>query len=161
MEYGGFNFFDYCYGDPVDRIDPTGLKPGDRFSSPNDAAIDVINHINPRSIAENVEYGGYIYRNDDGSHSATPPATSGSPSETILGPIPADPCADYHTHGATDPNLVFPGFGKDFNEGFSETDKFTSDHSGRPSYLGTPKGGIWRYDPSPKKNRRGPTTRLR
>ena len=104
------NLFRYCGDDPVDGSDPTGLKPGDPFDSPEGAARDVHNFINPTSIKNNAEYGSVIYRVGD-NFFASPTFTNGSQTRVTLGTekdksrIPKEVRSkatregDYHSHG--------------------------------------------------------------
>ena len=57
-----------------------------RHSGQHGAAFDVLNRINPKSVAQNLEYGGYVYRNPDGSYSSTKPV-KGTPTSVLIPPI--------------------------------------------------------------------------
>src|SRR5689334_16863295 len=57
---GGINVYAYVLNNPVNLVDPFGLKPGDVFMSPEEAVTDAIVYITPRSNAEKSEYGGWI-----------------------------------------------------------------------------------------------------
>lgn len=59
--------------------------------------------INPTSIEENAEYGGFIVRRDDGKFSFTDPVTQGEPDTVDLGPTPRNAVGQYHTHSAPSP----------------------------------------------------------
>src|ERR1700754_5183873 len=50
------NRFAYANNSPTRYSDDHGDKPGDHFRSPQAAALDALQYINPRSIAENTEY---------------------------------------------------------------------------------------------------------
>lgn len=110
-----------------------------RFTGRNQAAFEVLNEINPKSVSENVEYGGYIYRNADGSFASTEPIR-GDVSSVLLPPIssvvPGDAiaCASYHTHAGPDPRFD--------NENFSPTDLATNVYFKLDGYLGTPAGAF-------------------
>ena len=138
---GGINLYGYVKNNPIDWFDPFGLKPGDPYPTQDTAARDAINDINPTSISEGREYGGWIYQNSDGTYSYTE-SNSGSRAGTSLGPVPqgVQITGDYHTHGANDPGYD--------NENFSQTDKIGNDQMNTTGYLGTPSGTIKRYDPS-------------
>jgi hypothetical protein len=112
-----------------------------RFTAQDGAAYYVLNRINPRSVAENREYGGYVYRNPDGSFSSTAPV-KGTPNSVLLPPIssviPASSRvrASYHTHAGPDPRYD--------NENFSPVDIAADIEFGLDGYLGTP-GGLFRF----------------
>ena len=112
-----------------------------RFTGQNGAAYDVLNRINPKSVAENREYGGYIYRNSDGSFSSTAPV-KGTPNSVLLPPIASvipgssRARASYHTHAGPDPRYD--------NENFSPVDILADIRFGLDGYLGTP-GGRFRF----------------
>ena len=109
---GYFNRYAYTFNDPVNLIDPDGLAPGDRFNTPEEAAIDAVEYINPQSIEENVEYGGTIQRevtivgsNPDGSpkvetqYYATEPEAGDFEASSPAGYDPDTTVGEYHTHG--------------------------------------------------------------
>ena len=113
-----------------------------RLESQHAAARNILNQVNPISVDENREYGGYIYRNPDGSFSHTKPVTGG-PASLLLPPIssvvPSGSAASatYHTHAAFDPRFD--------NENFSPTDIQTNILLGVDGYLGTPAGAFKYY----------------
>ena len=108
-----------------------------RFASQNAAALDVLNNINPRSIAENREYGGWVYVNPDASYNYTTPVPGEAASVTLPFPSAVIPSgsmetASYHTHAAFDPMFD--------NENFSPTDLESDRAFGVDGYLATPGG---------------------
>ena len=112
-----------------------------RIEDQHAAAKSVLNDINPVSVEQNLEYGGYVYRFSDGSYSTTQPVSGTPVSLTLLNPvfvIPAgtDATAVYHTHAAFDPNYD--------NENFSPTDLASDREFNLDGYLGTP-GGQFKY----------------
>lgn len=116
-----------------------------RLSGQNEAAFNVLNGINPRSVAENREYGGYIYRNADGSFVSTNPVR-GTVDSVLLPPISqvvpssARVRASYHTHAGPDPRFD--------NENFSPTDISIDELFRIDGYLGTPGGRLKFHDVS-------------
>ena len=106
----------------------------------NDAARKVLNQINPRSVRENREFGGLIFRNPDGSFSNTNPIRGDESSLLIPLTVPegTQATAFYHTHAAFDPRFD--------NENFSPTDINSANRTGLDSYLGTPAGAFKFYD---------------
>lgn len=132
------------------------------FSSESQAARAALQHANPRSIRDNLEYGGLIYRDTNGQYWSGPvigtdagvsPSRAGSPSG-------AQVVGDYHTHA--DYSLTDPVTGNairtsdprrdDYNsDSFSEIDRqgTIKDAMGKESYrgyLGTPSGRFLYYD---------------
>ena len=108
-----------------------------RFSTQHGAAFDVLNEINPVSVRQNREHGGWVYRNADGSFGHTDPVAGQVASVNIGNPMTAIPggtqaTATYHTHGGPDPRYD--------NENFSPQDILSDRIAGVDGYLGTPAG---------------------
>jgi Domain of unknown function (DUF4329) len=112
------------------------------FATPGEAAVDEMQRHNPLSVNENLEHGGWIKRNPDGTFSAQP-AVVGTPAG--LSNIPdkgPDDVEWWHTHGAYDPAYDSENFsGDDGDKGFSRANN-------APGYVATPSGVIKRYDPA-------------
>ncbi len=110
-----------------------------RLSSQHAAARRVLNEINPVSVAQNREFGGYIFRNADGSYSSTSPIR-GEAASVLLPPLSAavpaggTGAATYHTHAAFDPRFD--------NENFSPTDIAADRAFSLDGYLATPAGAF-------------------
>lgn len=108
-----------------------------RYSNQNEAARVVLNGINPESVKQNREFGGYVYRNGDGSFSSTRPLRGQTASILLPNPGEAAPAgsvttASYHTHA---------GFDRRFDsENFSSQDLFSDFIFNIDGYLGTPRG---------------------
>lgn len=113
-----------------------------RFGTAEEAAIDAMQEANPHSIHDNLEYGGWVHKNADGTFSSAP-ATVGQPAG--LTNMPAKGANDtvwWHTHGAYDPAYDNENFsGATGDKGYSKANNATG-------YVATPGGAIKRYDPS-------------
>ena len=108
-----------------------------RFATQHQAAFDVLNGVNPVSVRENREHGGWVYRNADGSFGHTNPVGGQVASVNIGNPKTAVPSgtratATYPTHGGPDPRFD--------NENFSPQDILSDRLAGVDGYLGTPAG---------------------
>jgi hypothetical protein len=113
-----------------------------KYPTAEAAAIAAMQDANPKSKAKNLEMGGWIQKNPDGTFTPRPPVT-GSPAG--LDNMPAkqsDDVAWWHTHGAYDPKYD--------NENFSGAtgDKGYSKANNAPGYVATPSGAIKKYDPA-------------
>ncbi len=116
-----------------------------RYNTQNASAKAVLNAVNPRSIAQNREWGGYVFRWSDGTFSNTS-AVQGTPTSVSL-PAPqnavprgAIATASYHTHAAFDPRYD--------NENFSPQDILSDIVFDLDGYLGTPEGQFKFHDVS-------------
>ena len=67
--FDGRNWYAYCVNNPLHYADPSGLKPGDKFNTPQEAANDAAKYAGKQSIDEGVEYGGLVYETEDGKFS--------------------------------------------------------------------------------------------
>ena len=129
-------------------LSSSGSTPQDnlsRFRSQNDAAFDVLDGINPQSIRENREYGGWVYLNIDGSYASTIPVRGEAASVTLPDTNLAIPSggtatATYHTHAAFDPRFD--------NENFSPADLESDRAINVDGYLATPGGQFKFHDVS-------------
>jgi hypothetical protein len=97
---------------------------------------------NPKSVKENLEYGGWVKKNADGTFSYDTPVRG---SKDGLTNMPSKGTSDvlwYHTHAASDPNYD--------NENFSGAtgDKGYSKANNAVGYVATPSGAIKKYDPA-------------
>lgn len=118
----------------------SGSKEADqlgRFRTQRDAAFDVLNGINPTSVRENREHGGWVFANPDGSYASTAPVAGEAasvqlPDLNVVIPLGSQVSASYHTHGGFDPRYD--------NENFSQTDLRLDRELGVDGYLATPGG---------------------
>lgn len=110
---GGLNLYAYIGNDPVSRIDPWGLKPGDIYSSLQAAAKDALTEAWAYSAPQGREYAGIIY-NATGGYTYTAPFPGSSPSPSAPA-VTSNPFAlyvgdfnnivgTYHTHPMVDSN---------------------------------------------------------
>ena len=154
-EEGGINLYGFVGGNPTNDVDEDGLKPGDRFKTPDLAGIDAVQFINPLSIKLNREFVGRIYRNKNGTYSYIKAIKGDLDSSPEPGPIPKGTSyvAGYHTHGAYEPKYD--------SEYFSNADKLISENDNKPEYLGTPAGRVKKYIPKPGKAYGGKVSVLR
>lgn len=122
---------------------PSAITPcTKKFATAEEAAIDAMKNANPTSVSENLEYGGWVHKNDDGTYSYDPPVRG---TEAGLSNMPDKGSNDvvwYHTHAAYDPNYD--------NENFSGVtgDKGYSKANNAVGYVATPSGQIKKYDPA-------------
>ncbi len=107
------------------------------FESQHRAARDILNVVNPKSVRENREYGGWIVKSGDNTYTHTSPVT-GNIDSVSLGSKPGNATATYHTHGAADPRYD--------NEHFSPQDTLSDDIFDVDGYLGTPAGAFLYYN---------------
>jgi hypothetical protein len=139
-----------------------------RLNSAAAAANEALSRYNSLSIDSNVEYGGLIYRNPDGTYNYTYPVVgygeSVQPWNTVNQvPDDATVVGDYHTHGdyslqGADGTLYrtsLPYLDDLNSDNFSREDRYwdrqldfhSSEYRG---YLGTPSGVFKVYNPFTK-----------
>ena len=140
---GNSSLYAYVQSDPLDYSDALGLKPGDDYATPGDAAKAALQDIYRTSMDDKLEYAGRVYQKNlgFGPYSYTPP-NKGDP-----GGISSTPGACplftanrgfYHTH---------PKIPHYDHEHFSKADKKLSFKERQPGYLGTADGKILQYIP--------------
>lgn len=112
-----------------------------RDQSETEAAFNVLNGINPTSVRQNREFGGWVYRNQDGTYGSSTPVRGEAASVTLPNPVTSTPSgsritASYHTHAGFDPRFD--------NENFSPQDLRSDNSLGIGGYLATP-GGTFQF----------------
>jgi RHS repeat-associated protein len=182
QDFGGSgpNFYTYVFNSPMNLLDPTGWKPGDKYPSLKCAGFNAAKDINPTSRHKSPawpfgrEYGGWLYQNPDGTYSYASPVPGGprgvSPGDFTPIPSGTSLAGAYHTHGAFDPAVNAadnprpgtPGYNPlhDGNEIFGPRDKHNLDNLNLPGFLGTPQGTIREYIPKPGHPLEGKTVAL-
>jgi len=115
--------------------------PPKKFATAEEAAIDAMKNANPKSVKEGREYGGWVYKNDDGTYSYDPPVRGSKDGLTNMPSKRSKDVVWYHTHGAADPGYD--------NENFSGAsgDKGYSKANNAVGYVATPSGAMKKYDP--------------
>lgn len=137
--------FEACGGSDPIAIGCVNVFIGDganrSYATAEEAALAAMREANPRTTADGSEYGGWVYRNPDGTYTYDPPTRGQPVSVTNMPSAPPNAAAWYHTH----PQVA----GYD-GENFSgeRGDKGYSRATGRPGYVATPTGRTMRYDPA-------------
>jgi RHS repeat-associated protein len=153
----GRNWYAYCRSSPLRFVDPLGLKPGDKFKTADEAAIDFVSYVlgkYPDKIG-GTEYIAEIVQNADGSFTYVEPRAGSEASNTTLVPVKwvdgnlsnGELAGIAHTH----PNRDGHASGNSYNsEEFSRADCHTANFHGVPVYLECPNGDIKKVDPAKK-----------
>jgi len=144
---GDVNLSAYVQNNPINRVDPFGLKPGDRFKTPDLAATDAIDYVIHRSYDQTREWGGWVYYNKEGDDFSymepAPGDNKGIKVSTFNQPCEGNKkTAIYHTHTKSP-------YGDDW---FSTDDYLQAGLNFVPIYLGTYSGiiNVW-SDPGGKR----------
>jgi RHS repeat-associated protein len=167
---GGLNTHAYV-ANPAGWVDPLGLQgqpavcktpKGGRFATADGAAKAAMLRYNDKSIRDNLEYGGLVYKTPDGKYDFTKATRGEGDSVDPWGPtarqIPrcAQEVGYWHTHGDhTDSRGNRTTRGRDYydSNNFSPEDKNAAkagmqhDHPDYRGYVGTPSDGLKGYNP--------------
>jgi RHS repeat-associated protein len=135
----GSNWFVYVNSDPINYLDMWGLKPGEIFSTPQDAAIDFANTYYDDSVNRNREYGSSVHKTDGGYTYTTPSKGSSWSVKSSVDPEKRVE-ANLHTHGSDD----YQGGNKN---NFSDQDIENADSRNVDSYVTLPDGTVQHYSP--------------
>jgi hypothetical protein len=150
--HGGINTYAYVNANPISFSDRLGLAPGDKFPSPQAAAVDALNWVYQTYPNSNSEYAGTIYQVGNQYVATSPNQGAGDTAQPSYGPGGyAAVQAYYHTHGQCDKNYD----NDHFSTGYPQSDLEQADWHlplGVPSFLETPGGIILAYTPDPKRN---------
>ena len=131
---GGVSTYGYAKSAPMIFSDIFGLKPGDCYKTADIAAANALYDVLARSISENREYGGWIYKTENGWYSYTTPQQGGR-SSISLNNESRTAVGKYHTHGGYDVEFDSENFSRpDLALKWKET-----------SYLGTPTWILKKY----------------
>ena len=149
-ELGGENLYQYVNNNPILLMDEFGLEPatvvprqpGKPYAKMDDAAINALKNIYPRSQADKSEYSTRIYKNPDGTYDYTDYETIHDPYHSAQPNLPPgkENGARCHTHPTP------PSFHS--SEEFSDSDRANAQTDKVPAYIMTPQGKIKKYDPS-------------
>ncbi len=144
----GNNYYVYCQNNPLRWLDPSGLKPGEKYSSRDEAARAALidcqkaSDADPDGGDEGVEYIAYIVDVGNGQFSYLKPIKGEKKSSPMF-----DGFAGYaHTHGRTRQGSKPDR--KDPYEDFSPPDKRAAKRNKVPVYLSGPYGVVKKFDPA-------------
>jgi hypothetical protein len=147
--------YNYSLNNPVKYSDPDGKVPGDSFDTADEAAIDALDYINPKSIKENREYAGMIYQDPATQKFYATEPQRGSAISSAPGSAPegTNSVAFYHTHADYSTRGPFgilirtsDQYRDDHDsDAISFLDRDYARHYRINCYLGTPSGGYKKY----------------
>jgi hypothetical protein len=101
-------------------------------------AVALFTLLQPRSVASDVEFCGYIYRDSRGRLRASGPVAGGEGTCNAPWPASGTPLASWHTHGGFDVDK--------WNELPSARDLQADAFEGVDGWIATPGGRLWHVD---------------
>jgi len=140
---------------PILFFDLNGMKPGDPFGSPQEAAIDFAKLYNGVSIATSTEYGTIIYRKGNSFSYVTP--SLGTSRTVDLDECVLDVAENAelqlitsaHTHGSYSGFRSLEPSSLDFSSEFIPTDinlyPYYKENMNEPAYVAVPNGTLIEY----------------
>ncbi len=141
---GDLNLYAYCNNNPVRKTDRQGLAPGDLYIRADAAAADAMADANPKSIADNKEYGGLICKDSNNNYQATKPTTGTGTSfdyRALSCPTGTENVGDYHTHG----NYSLAGVSGPVATGDPARDDYNSDNMSQADIRTTVQDAVRRH----------------
>ncbi|MGA2703390.1 MAG: DUF4329 domain-containing protein [Isosphaeraceae bacterium] len=134
-----------CSAPPATTPPAVNEKGRRKFSTAEEAAVDAMQSVNAQSVKEGREYGGWVYKNSDGTYSYDPPVKGTKDGLSNMPSKGPDDVVWYHTHGSNDPGYENENFSDDTGDkGYSKANK-------ADGYVATPSGAIKKYDPATDK----------
>jgi len=134
--------YGFASNSPIVFFEIKGLKPGDLYTSADEAAKAWGKQYNDNSIRDGKEYASEIYQIKKGNKiyfTYTKPNLGGNASATTSkAPEGSVVVADIHSHGKYEAAYE--------NNKFSSTDKSDNDKKKINGYLTTPNGSFQKYD---------------
>jgi RHS repeat-associated protein len=145
--------YSYGHNNPIRNIDIYGMfvKPGDLFTSIDDAAKDFGKFYNGSSIMQGREYASAIYKVDkDGKTYYSYTEASVGTKASASSPYVENTIAEAHSHGEYTGDAPNPADRYD-DDHFSPKDIKNYKDDKQPGYVATPDGSLQKFDPSTNK----------
>ena len=140
---------------PLRYNDLIGMRPGEHFSTPNEAAYDCLKFYSKKANIENVEYFAFVWKLDNGKYATNTKMFKGDvdsfgkeqiyEAATLFRPLGAvlPASAGLHLHGGMDLNYDSERFSEFDYQGFSSPDALNLD-----LYLMTPENSFQKLSPN-------------